>query len=226
MSNQANISESVLEAYWKLKKYWTKVRLTYENKKDFDLVAYNPLEKTLVVGEAKAQSTIKTIYLYHEGFEEEFYEKNSEYCKFISEIHKLWEPNFIFKTLKDFSDNVENLIIHLVLNVYIQKTEKDEVELNLEKHCRAINKDIPKNLNITVQIDNFMDIIAKIQNNIKKDDFIQSRMYENTILDFMRELKRYTSPDFKDVGHNRNTKEKVIREYFTDIENKLNALFK
>ena len=226
MSNQANISESVLEAHWKLQKYWTKVRLTYENKKDFDLVAYNPLLKTLVVGEAKAQSTVNTIYLYHQGFEEEFHDKNSGYCKFISDIRKLWEPGFIFKTSKDFSDNVDNLIIHLVLNVYIQKSEKKRVERSLEKHCRDTNENIPKKLNIEVQIDNFMDIIAEIQNNIKKDEFKQSRMYENTILDFMRELKRYTYPDFKDVGYDRNIKDKVIREYFNDIEKKLNTLFK
>lgn len=52
-------SESIIEAEWLLKGYWSKMRFAFKTPKgawsDVDVLAYNPEEKHLVISESKVR---------------------------------------------------------------------------------------------------------------------------------------------------------------------------
>ena len=126
-------TELIIDAYWSLKNYWTKVRVPLPNGSDFDVVAYNPNKKHLVVAESKARNKKERVYVYNKS------EKNfvdSYWEKFLCNIPYLWNNdewdtgNYLFD---DFNKSVKKLTIHLVSNTYvdkkcIKKAEKDVKE--------------------------------------------------------------------------------------------------
>jgi hypothetical protein len=130
---EAMATELIIDAYWSLKNYWTKVRVPLPNGSDFDVVAYNPNKKHLVVAESKAQNIKERVYVYNNS------EKNfvDSYCdKFLCNIPYLWNNdewdngNYLFD---DFNESVTELTIHLVSNTYVEKkcitkAEKDVKE--------------------------------------------------------------------------------------------------
>lgn len=230
MSNQANTYELLLEAYWKIQGYWTKVRFPYdandkERKKDFDLIAYDPESKTLVVGEAKAQNTKNRVYIYHSGFKNsDFHVEFKGYTKFISEISNLWtkddlifsvseefkkkqekekiskelEKEEISKELEEiFKENVKKLVIHLLSNTYIEESCRKKIKKDLEKKFKDENnwKFDETEIEIEIEIDNFMDLFMKIFEFQRGRR--QSRSYENHVLDFIWEFHRYFEPEFQ-----------------------------
>lgn len=240
MSNEANISELILEAYWKIQGYWTKVRLPYDKndtvrKKDFDLLAYDPVSKTLVVGEAKAQSTIHRVYFYHSRYNKKFNDEFKGYIKFIGDINNLWSSDLFLKDCKKdqfekvFDDKVDKLVIHLLSNTYIEELHKQKTIESVEKYFKDENK-WKFNIEIEIKLDNFMDIFTEIfmiQGNRE-----QSRSYENHILDFIWEFHRYTKPCFQgqqgDGKNDADAKEKakdLKAEYYTNIGKKFNDCF-
>lgn len=249
MSNQANTYELLLEAYWKIQGYWTKVRFPYdandkERKKDFDLIAYDPGSKTLVVGEAKAQNTINRVYIYHSGFKNsDFHVEFKGYTKFISEISNLWtKDDLIFSVSEEFKkkqekeeifkENVNKLVIHLLSNTYIEESCRNDITKNLKKKFIDENNWKFDDIKIEIEIDNFMDLFMKIfEIQIGRK---QSRSYDNHILDFIWEFHRYFEPKFqgfcgnkydgKNLSDARKKADDIKHEYFLNISTKFNTL--
>lgn len=217
MSHEAMTTELMIEAYWKIKGYWTEVRVPFNNKKDFDVIAYDPNSKTLVISEAKAQAAKNTVYLYHRGSKEKFHKEYSLYLdKFIQNINHVWKPGFKFEK---FGDNVDFLVIQLMSNTYIEEAIKEKAEEDIKNYFYKLNPDCPNNIEIEIRLDNFMDLFVETLQIIKKDK--QSRRYENHILDFMRELDRYANPVFSGQRNGGNIKEK----YYNSIRDGIKYVF-
>ncbi|MBU4185423.1 MAG: hypothetical protein KKI12_06545 [Proteobacteria bacterium] len=57
--SEAMTSESIVEAEWLLKGYWTKMRFAFQTDKggwsDVDILAYHPESKHLVISESKVR---------------------------------------------------------------------------------------------------------------------------------------------------------------------------
>ena len=64
-------SESIIEAEWLLKGYWTKPRFAFQTEggdwSDIDVLAYHPEQKHLVVAESKVQTGKKVVFAYNES---------------------------------------------------------------------------------------------------------------------------------------------------------------
>lgn len=57
--SEAMTVELIIDAYWALKGYWTHPRFSFQTEKggwsDFDVVAYHPSDKVLVISESKVR---------------------------------------------------------------------------------------------------------------------------------------------------------------------------
>ena len=68
--SEVMVSEGIIESYWLLKDYWTRVRFAYQTENggwsDIDVVAYDPETRHLVIAESKVRGPKKAIYAYTE----------------------------------------------------------------------------------------------------------------------------------------------------------------
>ena len=66
--SEAMTVETIVEAYWRLQGYWTKLRFPFQTKgrgwSDIDVLAYHPEEKVLVISESKVRGPKRDVYAY------------------------------------------------------------------------------------------------------------------------------------------------------------------
>jgi hypothetical protein len=210
---EAMTVELIVDAYWNLKEFWTRSRVSFQTGKrgwsDFDIIAYKPSSQTLVVSESKARGRARDVFAFN-SYTKKYakrkyncstfaeYEKE-DYLSFISNIPHIWENNLIFGSYKKFKESVSELIIQLVSNYTIIPELLLESEesiknlfLTLAPRCPFRREDIHVNLTTP------FNLFCEIQSIIIKEP--QGHRYGNAILDLARELNRYLYPKVRYGG--------------------------
>lgn len=192
--------ETIVEAYWQVKGFWTKLRFPLQTPKgswsDIDILAYNPESRELVIAESKVRGPKKDIYAFTKETQKQYgdilkFDENN-YFSFLRHIKLACKDGSIFA---DFDKMVSKLIIQLVSNYFIAKDIKlDEEKVLMEQ----VRKDVPANVKLEVKLETTLDVILNIitLENQKK----QGRRYGHPVLDIARELNRYMRPQIRYAG--------------------------
>lgn len=232
--SEAMTVERMIEAYWDLNRYWTKVRLPIKvskNYTDIDVVAYNPLENILIIAESKVKGNKNAIRSYLPLLDEKginFVEfdkvkengkEKQDYLSFI----RHYNDDFIKQILQALSlpdDRKITINFHLVSNYVVEASILNKVK---EEVKEALNKNLTEyqfdSVILESTFDLFCNILAK-DNKDEKDEDTVGKRYGHPVLDIAREINRYMNPkiEFKKYGsiNDRSDKEQKIKEELED----------
>ncbi|TGC09457.1 hypothetical protein [Methanolobus halotolerans] len=222
---EAMTVETIIQAYWDIKGYWTKMRVPIKvgGWTDIDVVAYNPMKKELVLAESKVRSTKHTIRAYTEELADSgvnFLDFDRKYGKSYKTTGKLYYLSFIEKIDNDFLDLVFDKLgipkddikisIHFVSNYYVK-------EALLESAQNEIRDEINKHISSPYFVDRVLvqttfDVLCDIISEEEKS--IVGRRYGHPVLDIAREINRYMHPDIhlinsREVAYKPRCKEEI-----------------
>ena len=206
--------ELIIDAYWTLKGFWTRSRVSFQTGKrgwsDFDIIAYKPSSQTQVVSESKARGRARDVFAfnsYTKKYAKRKYNcstfaeyEEDDYLSFISNIHYIWENNLIFDSHKNFKESVSQLILQLVSNYEIAPELLAESEESVRDSFFSTISGCPLGRRaISVDLTTPFDLFCEIQSMIIKDP--KGHRYGNPILDLAREFNRYLYPKVHNGGH-------------------------
>lgn len=212
--SEAMTVETIVEAYWRLNGFWSKLRFPFQTDgggwSDVDVLAYHPEQKILVISESKVRGPKNDVYAYTRFSREEYgtiFEYDGDnYFTFLKNIRYICSNKVVFN---NFRTMVREIIVQLVSNYYID----DEVLPLVQKEIfKKIEKSVPRRVEIEVRLDTTLGIIceiAKLERSKK-----QGRRYGHSVIDIVRELNRYFNPDIKYAGRE---KVKDIKQKFRNM---------
>lgn len=199
--SEVMVSEGIIESYWLLKDYWTRVRFAYQTENggwsDIDVVAYDPETRHLVIAESKVRGPKKAIYAYTEVTQEKYgslldYDGNN-YFSFLENLPRICRDGVLFK---NFSRMVEKLTVQLVSNYVIDQEINETAKATVLKRVKHL---LPKmQCEIDVMLDSTMAIMVQVIE--LENEMTKGRRYGNAMLDIAREINRYAHPDIKYAG--------------------------
>ena len=112
---------------------------------------------------------------------------------------------------KNFRGTVDNLIIQLVSNYYVDDKVWPEVKRDI---LQEIGNSVPRGIKTEIRLDTTFGILSEI---IKLEkSCTQGRRYGHPVLDIARELNRYLHPNIKSAGRKKAEIE-TIKEKFRKI---------
>lgn len=206
--SEAMTSESIIEAEWLLKGFWSKMRFAFQTDKgawsDVDVLAYNPETKHLVISESKVRGPKDIVFAYTKSTREEYgsileYDGDN-YFSFIRHLPLLSTDGVIFA---DFKKMVEKVTVQLVSNYVVTDDVKD---LALEDIAKEIKKHkLPVQPNFL--LDTTVDVMARIV--VAEKESQQGKRYGHPVLDIAREINRYFYPTVRYAGRTKTAKEEV-----------------
>jgi hypothetical protein len=191
---EAMTVELIIDAYWTLKGFFTRPRMSFKIKSgwsDFDVIAYHPSKRVLVVSESKARGQATDVFAYNPHTKR--YAKKKYNCSTFGEYEEEDYLNFISDSYKKFKQSVSELIIQLVSNYTITpellpESERSVRGLLFESVSRCPLRKEAIHVNLTTPFHLFCEIQSTIVNKP------QGHRYGNPILDLARELNRYLYP--------------------------------
>lgn len=210
--SEAMTVETIVEAYWQLKGFWTKLRYPFQTGgggwADIDVLAYHPEEKTLVITESKVRGPKTEVYAYTEYTRQKdgdiFEYDEDNYLAFLKYIKPICSKNTVFNNFRKMIDKV---IIQLVSNYYVDGKVSREVTRDIQTH---IKESIPRGVKTEIKVDTTLGIISEI---IKVEKSIrQGRRYGHPVIDIARELNRYLHPYIRYAGREKKMIESIKRE--------------
>jgi hypothetical protein len=198
--SEAMTVETIVEAYWQLKGFWTKLRFPFQTDgggwADIDILAYHPEEKTLVIAESKVRGPKTEVYAYTEYTRQKdgdiFEYDEDNYLSFLKYIKPICSKNTVFR---NFRRMVSRIIIQLVSNYYVDEKVSREVARDIQTHTKD---SIPRGIKAEIRLDTTLDIISEIINLEKSTG--QGRRYGHPVIDIARELNRYLHPVIRYAG--------------------------
>jgi hypothetical protein len=208
---EAMTSESIVEAEWVLKKYWTKVRFAFQTKNgawaDVDVLAYNPESKHLVISESKVQGLKNHVYAYTLHTRRKHgsilaYDGDN-YFSFLHHLPLLCEDEVVFS---NFERMVKHLTVQLVCNYAITPEVASNAHSDIQKKIAKYRLPVSPD----VQLDTTIEVIARIIMAERKSG--QGRRYGHPVLDMAREINRYFFPCVRDAGHSPVDRARVKNE--------------
>lgn len=210
--------ETILEADWQLKGFWTKTRFLYKGAKggysDVDLLAYHPLAKHLVIGESKAHGPKNRVFAYTEKSLARDSEMKKvlrdDYLGFIKNLPRVCNSELIFGQKVAFEQMVEVLTVQLVSNFYFSKGVKTQVEEHVRGKILA-EMDVKT---VHVRLETAIDVFARLIKSIGESN--QGKRYGHPVLDLARELYRYSHPAFVGAGSSKE-RQKAAEEVLSDF---------
>jgi hypothetical protein len=205
-------SETVAEAEWLLKGYWTKLRYPFQTSKggwsDIDILSYHPEKRHLVISESKVRGPKDHVFAYTKNSEKEyghfFKYDNDSYLSFLRHIPQICSSNLVFN---DFPKMVNILTIQLISNYFISTDIIQDVQNQIKQR---IKKHIPQGITIEIQMDTTLDVIERIIRFERNTG--QGRRYGHPVLDIAREINRYFLPKIRYAGRNKKEIEKIKEE--------------
>jgi hypothetical protein len=214
--SEAMTAETIVEAYWYLQGYWTKLRFPFQTDTggwaDIDILAYHPEERTLVISESKVRGPKKDVYAYTEYTRRKsrdiFEYDDAGYLSFLQYIKLICSKDIVFK---NFRKMVTRLIIQLVSNYYVDDKVLPKVKEDISKKIAA---SIPKGVETDIRVDTTIGIIREIIT--LENTNPQGRRYGHPVIDIARELNRYFHPSVKYAGGGRSQTD-VIKKKFREI---------
>jgi hypothetical protein len=218
--SEAMTVETIVEAYWLLQKYWTKLRFPIKKEKggwsDIDILAYHPEDKVFVISESKVRGPKRDVYAYtsysRKKYGNIFKYDDPNYLGFLEQIKLICSDRVVFKK---FSKMVDRIIIQLVSNYYIDDSVKEKVKDDI---YRKIKNSIPNGIKPEIRLDTTFHIICQIIKLEKSS--LQGRRYGHPIIDIARELNRYLIPNVKYAG-GRKEALKIKEKFRTMFEGSL-----
>jgi hypothetical protein len=212
---EAMTVETIVEAYWQIQGYWTKVRFPFQTNlkgwSDIDILAYNPNKKDLIVSESKVRGPKKNVFAYtkhtREAYGNIFDYDGDNYLSFLNHASIITNDGVLFD---DFSRMVKSISFQLVSNYFVDDDVKEKV---LTEVIKKIRKSIPESVEYNIRLDTTFDIICEIIELENKNP--QGRRYGNPILDIAREINRYMHPKICYAGRERESSKK-IKKLFKD----------
>lgn len=221
--SEAMTVETIIDAYWQLQGYWTKLRYQYKIGKgwsDIDVIAYHPLKKELVIAESKVKGEKHLISAYTSEVRSggisliDFDRENDGNLDYLSFIENLNPPMLkeIYSSL-NIPDETK-IIVHLVSNYYIEESILNDAEKELREE---IIKRIGSSYTVErVKIDTTFDVFCEI---IKQEEKIdQGKRYGHPVIDISREINRYMNPKIVRKKSERKSETKV-GEYKKEVKN-------
>ena len=199
--SEVMVSEGIIESYWLLKDYWTRVRFAYKSQNrgwsDIDVVAYDPETRHLVIAESKVRGPKKAIYAYTELTQDKYgslldYDGNN-YFSFLKNLPRICSDGILFK---NFSRMVDKITVQLVSNYVIDQDVMEDAKAAVLAQVKSI---LPKmKCEIEVMLNSTMDIMVQVIE--QENEMTKGRRYGNAMLDIAREMNRYAHPDIKYAG--------------------------
>ncbi|HDG1671150.1 TPA: hypothetical protein PFE07_000576 [Kluyvera cryocrescens] len=199
--SEVMVSEGIIESYWLLKDYWTRVRFAYQTENggwsDIDVVAYDPETRHLVIAESKVRGPKKAIYAYTELTQDKYgslldYDGNN-YFSFLKNLPRICSDGILFK---NFSRMVDKITVQLVSNYVIDQDVMEDAKAAVLAQVKSI---LPKmKCEFEVMLNSTMDIMVQVIE--QENEMTKGRRYGNAMLDIAREMNRYAHPDIKYAG--------------------------
>ncbi|HGK7505455.1 hypothetical protein ORL23_16705 [Kluyvera cryocrescens] len=199
--SEVMVSEGIIESYWLLKDYWTRVRFAYQTENggwsDIDVVAYDPETRHLVIAESKVRGPKKAIYAYTELTQDKYgslldYDGNN-YFSFLKNLPRICSDGILFK---NFSRMVDKITVQLVSNYVIDQDVMEDAKAAVLAQVKSI---LPKmKCELEVMLNSTMDIMVQVIE--QENEMTKGRRYGNAMLDIAREMNRYAHPDIKYAG--------------------------
>jgi len=218
--SEAMTSESIVEAEWLLKGYWSKMRFAFQTEKgawsDVDVLAYNPEEKHLVISESKVRGPKDIVFAYTESTEEKYgsileYDDDN-YFLFLRHLPLLCSDGVIFG---DFRKMVKKVTVQLVSNYVVTEEAKASAYSSIKQNITKYNLPV----NVEFLLDTTLDVIARII--IEERASGQGKRYGHPVLDIAREINRYFYPSVRYAGHSKasveNVKQQAISKFIEAI---------
>lgn len=218
--SEAMTVETIVEAYWRLQGYWTKLRFPFQTEgrgwSDIDILAYHPEEKVFVISESKVKGSKRDVYAYTDFSRKKYgdifeYDEDS-YLSFLKNIKLICSNRGVFK---EFKRMVKKVIIQLVSNYYIDDLMMPKVKKDI---FRKIKNSIPSGIDSEIRLDTTFHIICEIIK-VEKSS-LQGRRYGHPVIDIARELNRYLIPNVKYAG-GRKEALKIKEKFRTMFEESL-----
>jgi hypothetical protein len=181
--SEAMTVETIVEAYWRLKGYWTQLRFPFQTKgggwADVDVLAYHPMQKDLVISESKVRGPKKDVYVYTQYTREKertiFDYDTAGYLSFLRHLKIICSNGIVFK---NFRGTVDNLIIQLVSNYYVDDKVWPEVKRDI---LQKIGNSVPRGIKTEIRLDTTFGILSEIIKLEKSST--QGRRYGHPVLD-------------------------------------------
>lgn len=218
--SEAMTVETIVEAYWRLQGYWTRLRFPFQTQgrgwSDIDVLAYHPEKKFFVISESKVRGPKRDVYAYtnfsREKYGNIFEYDDSNYLAFLEQIKLICSEGIVFKK---FTKMVDRLTIQLVSNYYIDDSVMPKVKNDI---YRKIKNSIPQKIRNEIRLETTFHIICEI---IKfEQSSSQGRRYGHPVIDIARELNRYLIPNVKYAG-GRKEALKIKEKFRTMFEESL-----
>jgi len=214
--SEAMTSESIVEAEWLLKGYWTKLRFAFQTDKggwsDVDILAYKPESKHLIVSESKVRGPKDHVYAYTAHTASKYgsiikYDEDN-YFSFLRHLPKLCEDGTIFN---NFERMVRKFTVQLVCNYAVHDNMRHKVNADIKK---VVDKHRLPVL-VDFQLDTTIDVLARIIEAERKSK--QGRRYGHPILDMAREINRYFFPVIRYAGQMKSDKKELHSQVLTNF---------
>lgn len=217
---EAMTVETIVEADWIMKGYWTKLRYPFKTTNgwsDIDILAYAPEQKELVISESKVRGPKKLVMAYTRHTKKAYGDiirfDGDNYFSFLRHIKTICKDGVVFA---DFSRMVKSLKIQLVSNYFVSGEMQKDVELRILKKIR---KSVPKGIKLKVLIETTLQVISRI---IETEDAkVQGRRYGHPVLDIAREINRYIHPTIQYAGRSRKESNCVKNELASILKKSL-----
>ena len=182
--SEATTTEQIAEAEWRLKDYWTKLRVPVKVRNgwsDIDVLAYDPESKHLVITEVKAQQGKNVVF----GGPASHY-----WTEFTASLPLYCRNGEIFG---NFRKSVKHLTVQLVSN-WVSTPHKPDVVARAKKDVVAAIDF----RNVDVMLDTHIEVLARLLT--QERDLEVGRRYGNPVLDVVREVNRYLHPSVRGAG--------------------------
>lgn len=210
---EAMAVEQLVEAYWHIQGYWTRLRHPYKGTgwHDIDLLAFAPSTGHLVISESKARGQKNDVFAFTSvltdrgktfaGWERE------QYLSFIHSLPAFFKDEFFI----DLKKQVSTITVQLVSNYVFEPALKADAERSVRAMIDA-QGGFPKKP--AILLDSAFSIFCEV---VKKErELDQGRRHGHPILDLARELNRYLHPSIKQAGNGKTAidplKSEMIRQ--------------
>ena len=226
--SEAMTVETIVEADWQMRGFWTKLRFPLRTKKggwsDIDILAYNPETRVLVIAESKVRGPKKAVYAYTKESQKRYgsilkydlHGGNYLYLSFLRHIKLACRDGTIFD---DFDKMVDTLIVQLVSNYAISDDVKPGAEAAVLK---LVRKDVPSNVKLKIQLESTLDLISRIITS--ENENRQGRRYGHPVIDIARELNRYMRPKIQYAGRGKASVDPIKKRFEQKLSKALGML--
>ncbi len=191
--SEPTTTEQIAEAEWRLKGYWTKLRVPVKVRNgwsDIDVLAYAPESKHLVIAEVKAQYGKNVVF----GGPASHY-----WTEFTARLPHYCRDGEIFGS---FRKSVKRLTVQLVSN-WVSTLHKPDVVARARKDAVAA----VDFRNVEVMLDSHIEVLARLL--MQERDAEVGRRYGHPVLDVVREVNRYLHPSVRHAGRSGSSIDKT-----------------